>query len=132
MAERICRILMESDSEKELLSDSSEFEDHLRERSQNSDTEQNAGDESDGEENVPLAYLQTQDRLPSPAIGEMSDSQILNSFYIGKGGLSGPEFLLYNKFRQAPEVSPVAKSEQTELECWSLFYYNFDSHKVAN
>ncbi|CAB3223383.1 unnamed protein product [Arctia plantaginis] len=50
--ERIRRVLMESDSEDDLLSDSSEKEDHVSTRSQDSDTDQNAssGFDNDGKQ----------------------------------------------------------------------------------
>lgn len=123
--ERIRLVLMQSDSEDDLLSDGSEKEDHLSTRSQNSDTEQNAS--SDGEDNVPLSELQHQN--PHMSEGEESDGQVTNSYYIGKDGTKWSKNPPYqqvrtrseNIIRQTPGVSPAARSAQSELECWSVF-----------
>ncbi|CAG9575734.1 unnamed protein product [Danaus chrysippus] len=103
--ERIRLVLMQSDSEDDLLSDGSEKEDHLSARSQDSDTEQNAS--SDGEENVPLSELQHQNPHGTKWSKNPPYQQVRTRSE--------------NIIRQTPGVSPAARSAQSELECWSVF-----------
>lgn len=131
-AQRIRRLLAESsDSEDEFISEGSEIEDHVSERSHGSDTEQNASDVSDIEDNIPLSEFQntTQGSMLSEEVVERSESQVHSSFYYGKDGTKWCKnhsqervrTRSENIIRQVPGVSLEARSAQSELDCWSLF-----------
>ncbi|XP_041986312.1 piggyBac transposable element-derived protein 4-like [Aricia agestis] len=127
-AELIRQILLEPDSEDDLLSDGSELEDHVSARSQDSGTEQDLSSDYDSEDDVPLSDLQfPNQRLPEE---EQSDSQVTNLFFVGKDGTKWSKeppvqqvrTRSENIIRQTSGVSQVAKLAQSELECWSLFF----------
>lgn len=83
-AELIRQILLEPDSEDDLLSDGSELEGHVSARSQDSGTERDLSSDYDSEDDVPLSDLEfPNQRLPEE---EQSDSQVTNLFYVCKDG----------------------------------------------
>lgn len=132
---RILAILQESDSDSELSDqDVCDEEDHLSERSNPSDTEQDISE--DDKDDIPLSTLSHRNRSrEEQCISESSSSSNVNrecssGFYRGKDGTmwyktpfrQNVRTRTENIIHQLPGVVPEAKSAMSEVECWNLFF----------
>ncbi|CAG5059786.1 unnamed protein product [Parnassius apollo] len=133
---RLMAVLEESDSDVDMCDQESAEEDHVSERSQESDTEQEASDSDD--DSIPLSMLRNQARSDNieanPYVQQESrttnrESQLPH--YLGKDGTvwyktpfrQNTRIRAENIVTQRPGAASVAQSAMTEIDCWSLFLY---------